>query len=127
LLFSFTSLLTPHRTLVNTNKINKCAKFGSILLGVSQEDDENIVIESGQYIRVHLWSQGYVSSAAQVKFEDEMHFLMFCSKYDKTRQDLFSKNMIFWRKIVIFSREIPQKFSRLPLLGAIFLSAPPLT
>jgi hypothetical protein len=24
------------------------------------------------------------------------------------------KNMIFWRKIVIFSHEIPQKFSRLP-------------
>jgi hypothetical protein len=42
LLFSFTSLLTPHRTLVNTHKINKCAKFGSILLGVSPEDDENI-------------------------------------------------------------------------------------
>jgi hypothetical protein len=43
LLFSFTSLLTPHKTLVNTHKINKCAKFGSILLGVSREDDENIV------------------------------------------------------------------------------------
>ena len=43
LLFSFTSLLTPDRTLVNTHKINKCAKFGSILLGVSWEDDENIV------------------------------------------------------------------------------------
>ena len=43
LLFSFTSLLTPHRTLVNTHKINKCAKFGSSLLGVSREDDENIV------------------------------------------------------------------------------------
>ena len=27
--------LTPHRTLVNTHKINKCAKFGSILLDVS--------------------------------------------------------------------------------------------
>jgi hypothetical protein len=24
------------------------------------------------------------------------------------------KNMIFWRKIVIFLHEIPQKFSRLP-------------
>ena len=35
--------LTPHRTLVNTHKINKCAKLGSILLGVSREDDENIV------------------------------------------------------------------------------------
>jgi hypothetical protein len=43
LLFSFTSLLTSHRTLVNTHKINKCAKFGSILLGVSREDDDNIV------------------------------------------------------------------------------------
>ena len=42
LLFSFTSLLTPHRTLVNTHKINKCAKFGCILLGVSREDDENM-------------------------------------------------------------------------------------
>jgi hypothetical protein len=41
--FSFTSLLTPHRTLVNTHKINKCAKLGSILFGVSREDDENIV------------------------------------------------------------------------------------
>ena len=36
LLFSFTSLLTPQRTLVDTHKINKCAKFGSILLGVSR-------------------------------------------------------------------------------------------
>ena len=27
LLFSFTSLLTPHRTLVNTHQINKCAKL----------------------------------------------------------------------------------------------------
>ena len=43
LLFSFTSLLTPHRTLVSTHKINKWAKLGSILLGVSREDDENIV------------------------------------------------------------------------------------
>jgi hypothetical protein len=38
-----TSLLTPHRTVVNTYKINKCPKFGSILLGVSREDGENIV------------------------------------------------------------------------------------
>jgi hypothetical protein len=37
LLFSFTSLLTPHRTLVNTHKINKCTKFGSILLGSSSK------------------------------------------------------------------------------------------
>ena len=43
LLFSFNTLLTPHRTLVSTHKINKYAKFGSILLGVSREDDENIV------------------------------------------------------------------------------------
>jgi hypothetical protein len=43
LLCSFTSLFTPHRTLVNTHKIDKCAKFDSILLGVSREDDENIV------------------------------------------------------------------------------------
>ena len=43
LLFSFTSLLTPHRTLVNAHKINKCAKFVSILLSVSREYDENIV------------------------------------------------------------------------------------
>jgi hypothetical protein len=35
------------------------------------------------------------------------------------------KNMIFLRKIVIFLHEIPQKFSRLRPLGAIFLSAPP--
>jgi hypothetical protein len=40
---NYPSLLTPYRTLVNTHKINKCAKFGSILLGVSLEDDENIV------------------------------------------------------------------------------------
>ena len=45
-LFSFTSLLTPHRTLVNTHTIYKCAKFGSILLSVSREDDENIVSHS---------------------------------------------------------------------------------
>jgi hypothetical protein len=31
------------RTLVNTHNINKCAKLGSILLGVSREDGENIV------------------------------------------------------------------------------------
>ena len=37
------------------------------------------------------------------------------------------KNMIFWRKIVIFSHGMPQKFSQLPPLGAIFLSVPPLT
>jgi hypothetical protein len=43
LLFSFTSLLTPDRTLIKTHKINKCAKLGSILLGVSREDDENII------------------------------------------------------------------------------------
>ena len=36
------------------------------------------------------------------------------------------KNIIFWRKIVIFLHEITQKCSRLPRLGAIFLSAPPL-
>ena len=35
------------------------------------------------------------------------------------------KNMIFWRKIVYFSHEIPQQFSRLPPLGDIFLKAPP--
>jgi hypothetical protein len=40
LLFSFTSLLTPHRTLVNTHTINKCVKFGSILFGVSRVDDD---------------------------------------------------------------------------------------
>ena len=28
--------LTPHRTLVSTHNINKCAKFGSILVGVSR-------------------------------------------------------------------------------------------
>jgi hypothetical protein len=33
------------------------------------------------------------------------------------------KNKIFWRN---FSHEISQKCSRLPPLGAIFLSAPPL-
>ena len=35
------------------------------------------------------------------------------------------KNMIFWRKIVIFHTKYPKKFSCLPLLGAIFLSATP--
>ena len=36
------------------------------------------------------------------------------------------KNMIFWRKIIFFHwHEIPQKCSRLPPQGAIFLSAPP--
>ena len=59
------------------------------LLNKNRISSHHFHIESGRYIRVHLWSQGYVSSAAQVKFEDEMHFLMFCSKYDKTRQDLF--------------------------------------
>jgi hypothetical protein len=37
------------------------------------------------------------------------------------------KKIIFWHKIVIFSYEIPQKCSRLPPLGTIFLSVPPLT
>ena len=36
------------------------------------------------------------------------------------------KNMIFWRKIVIFSHEIPQKCSRLPPLGPILILDPPL-
>jgi hypothetical protein len=35
------------------------------------------------------------------------------------------KNMIFWRKIVIFHTKHPKHFSRLPLLGAIFVSTPP--
>jgi hypothetical protein len=35
------------------------------------------------------------------------------------------KNMIFWRKIVIFHTKYQKKNSRLPPLGAIFLSAPP--
>ena len=35
------------------------------------------------------------------------------------------KNILLWRKIVIFLHEIPQKISRLPPLGAIFLSTPP--
>ena len=35
-------------------------------------------------------------------------------------KDKIGKNMIFWRKIVFFSHEIPQKFSRLPPLDAIF-------
>ena len=57
LLFSFTSLLTPHRTLVNTHKINKCAKFGCILLGVSREDDENMFpIEFQFNFDLHKWS-----------------------------------------------------------------------
>ena len=37
-------------------------------------------------------------------------------------QGEIGKNIICWRKI---SHEIPQQFSRLPPLGAIFLSAPP--
>ena len=40
------------------------------------------------------------------------------------RPPKIGKNLIFWRKIVIFSHEIPQKFSRLPPLGAFFLSTP---
>ena len=36
------------------------------------------------------------------------------------------KNKIFWRKIVIFHTKYPNIFA-LPPLGAIFLSAPPLT
>jgi hypothetical protein len=32
------------------------------------------------------------------------------------------KNMIFWRKIVIFHMKYPKKISRLSLLGSIFLS-----
>jgi hypothetical protein len=35
------------------------------------------------------------------------------------------KNMIFWRKMVTFHTKYPKTFSRLPPLGAIFLSAPP--
>ena len=35
------------------------------------------------------------------------------------------KNMIFFAQNRDFSHEIPQKFSRLPPLGAIFLTAPP--
>ena len=35
------------------------------------------------------------------------------------------RKMIFLRKIVIFSHEIPPKFSRLPPLGAIFFQVRP--
>jgi len=35
------------------------------------------------------------------------------------------KNMIFLRKIVIFHTKYPQKFSRLPPLGAIFFKCAP--
>jgi hypothetical protein len=58
LLFSFTSLLTPHRTLVNTHKINKCAKFGSILKQlstnqkVSKQTVKKILLEAHR----HQWS-----------------------------------------------------------------------
>jgi hypothetical protein len=46
-----------HRTLVNTHKINKCAKFGSILLDVSREDDENIVSHRASInFDLHKWS-----------------------------------------------------------------------
>jgi hypothetical protein len=79
--------------------------------------------------------------------------MLDCSANQKAPN--IGKNMIFWRKIVIFfhtkypknfraslrnwkyydffaynrdfSYEILQKCSRLPPLGAIFLSAPPLT
>jgi hypothetical protein len=48
LLFSFTSLLTPHRTLVNAHKINKCAKFGNILLG-SSSNNYRIIARNGYW------------------------------------------------------------------------------
>jgi hypothetical protein len=41
-----------------------------------------------------------------------------------TRPPKIGKNMIFWRKIVIFHTKKKQNFSRLPPLGTIFLSAP---
>jgi len=41
------------------------------------------------------------------------------------RPPKIGKNMICLRKIVIFHTKYPQKCSRLPPLGAIFLSAPP--
>ena len=37
------------------------------------------------------------------------------------------KIWFFWRKIEIFHTKYPKIFSHLPSLGAIFLSAPPLT
>ena len=43
---------------------------------------------------------------------------------DPTRPKI-GKNMIFWRKIVIFHTKYPKKMLRLPPLGAIFLSVPP--
>jgi hypothetical protein len=39
------------------------------------------------------------------------------------RPTKIGKNIIFWRKIVISHTNKPQKFSRLPPLGATFLSA----
>jgi hypothetical protein len=41
------------------------------------------------------------------------------------RPPKIGKNMIFWRKVVIFHTKYTQKFPRLPPLGAIFLSALP--
>ena len=40
---------------------------------------------------------------------------------------VIAKTMVFLALNSDFSHEIPLKYSRLPLLGAIFLSAPPLT
>ena len=73
LLFSFTSLLTPHRTLVNTHKINKCAKFGSILLGVSREDDENIV---SHRVSIKFWpSQEQDEIEMSERKKNHLHYL----------------------------------------------------
>jgi hypothetical protein len=35
------------------------------------------------------------------------------------------KNMIYWRKIVIFHTKYPKQISRLPPLGAIFFKSAP--
>jgi hypothetical protein len=65
--------LTPHRTLVNTHKINKCAKFGSILLGSSSKfstisfifvNEINIIINCTSWI-LNIWS--LVQKRIQIK------------------------------------------------------------
>ena len=52
-------------------------------------------------------------------------FILFSYRMLNTGADPGGKNMIFWRKIVIFHTKYPKNFRAPPPLGAIFLSAPP--
>ena len=102
--------------------------FSGYSVSSTNKNDRHDIAEI--LLKVSLDTRGG-SRGGGPKIEKNMIFwrkiVIFHTKYPNNfRASLRNwKNMIFWRKIVIFHTKYPQNFSRLPPLGAIFLSAPP--